>query len=276
MLSLRLWRALDNLPQYLSLHRVLIPKQPDILPKFLLEFIGLSVFCLCTLLPFIILPIVMSFSCLNTALQIAVTLAHQRELERYDLLALTPIGALGSAIEISRFHTKETRENIEVARNFGGTMAVVVLVWGIILLIATFYGTQANVSDYALFTALVGFLLIVVALYHDCRQSLILGMVIGILAGSAQDRVTARLLALGSYLGIQLSLYALLSVFFILLAALLGRIMIFNMDVKLLVVIALVILCHFSAREIAIYLLWRHLNEDINDELPAQKSKRKA
>jgi hypothetical protein len=275
MLSLRLWRMLDELPRYFSLHRVFIPKQPDILPKLVLEFIGLSVFCLCTVLPFIILPILMSISCLNTALQIAVTLAHQRELERYDLLALTPIGELGGALEISRFHTKGTRENVEVARNFGGTIAVVVLVWGVILFLATFYGTQSNVTDYTLFAALLGFLFVVIALYHDCRQSLILGMVIGILAGCAKDRMTARLWALGGYLGIQFLLYGLVGILFILFMGFFGQIIVYNIDIKLLCVIVLVTVWHFSAREIAIYLVWRQLHEAINDDMPMQKVKRK-
>jgi hypothetical protein len=275
MLSLRLWRELDIVPAYPLLHKVFIPNSPGIFPRFVVEFIAVIMFCLCTAFPFIVLPLVIIFSCLNMTLRIAATLAHQHELDRFELLSITPIGILRTAIDISRVHSKELREYIEIVRSFGGASVVFILNVSVLAFGISLNSTQPNSNNFALFVGLLGFLFVVVALYHDCRQSFILGVVIGILAGSVRERMTARVWALGGYVGIQLSLYVLLGLLFSLLIELFGEMRFLNVDLRLLGVIILVTLGHFSAREIVIRLLWRHLRQSLNDELISRFGKQK-
>jgi hypothetical protein len=258
--SWRLWRLLHKVPVRWELKKLLLPKHynfsdwsPREFPLMLLPWLYL-----CAMLPFLLIPLTTTFLCLRLAWQISAALNRHHELDRHELLAVTPIGDFGVIMEIGRIYCGVL---IPFARTmyFSGMFFAVFILASITLISPSlfFAGLLAIVST-ACLTVL------------DFRQTLVISFLIGVRASFLGDNLITRLWILGVGLMWQIASYSLIMFLFIGFSqfaqqkAVAGAM---NFAIMGALIGALAI--SYLLRELVVMWLWNALRWRLNDDVPA-------
>jgi hypothetical protein len=158
--------------------------------------------------PFLIFPAIVFLSSvygLRWAIQIASSIADEREAGMYDLLVITPPGmiGIGRLVMSACLHRNESLEQTEA----GGTWIMRGFFTVVVMLIAASITPPIIPPDAALFggvIVVVYLLTMGLAMYIDHLQSIVLAAVVGILVPSyATRRLDASAVAFILYLVIQ-------------------------------------------------------------------------
>jgi hypothetical protein len=164
--------------------------------------------------PFLLLPAIVFLSAvygLRWAVQIASSIAHERESGMYDLLVITPAGALGIGrlVMSACLHRNESLEQTEAA----GTWIMRGFFTVVVMLIAASLSPSIIPPDAELLGGVivaVYLLTMGLAMYIDHLQSMVLAVEIGILVPNyATRRIDASATAFILYLVIQVSTFML-------------------------------------------------------------------
>ena len=164
--------------------------------------------------PFLLLPAIVFLSAvygLRWAVQIANSIAHEREAGMYDLLVISPPGALGIGrlVMSACMHRNETLEQTEAA----GTWIMRGFFTVVLMLIAASISPSIIPPDAELsggFIVAVYLLTMGLAMYIDHLQSIVLAAEIGILVPSyATRRLDASAAAFILYLVVQVATFML-------------------------------------------------------------------
>lgn len=260
MLTRKLWHALHTPPlkHPLYRHTLLLPTAP--MPWYV-GCLGIIVF------PFLVIPGIILLSTaysLRWAMNIAWTLAYQRETGMYDLVSLSPVGAIGVnwAIAVASITRNRTFEQLLSPGTWLFRFAILFVVFMTLTDIMD-TGTADN-SLRGLGLALIAAGL-VTALFIDHFQSIILGVLTGILAAADnRTRLNASAAAFGGYLFLQVMLYTLTILLgFTVLGGIYNQLgwRGLGADVSR---ILLQLGIFFALREAVILILWRQITERLN------------
>jgi|FLYN01.1.fsa_nt_gi hypothetical protein len=285
MTTWRLWRALTHPPYNHPLFwRTLLNKAPEapvrqwpsgqVALGFLLLFI-----CSAALFPrqmtmialaaFMVVPFLLLIFTFNGMIyglvwgvKISTTIAKTYEASIFDVLSLSPSGALGALWAMGTGCLYRNREFGDL--NFPETWTVRLFV---VIFASMALGTLSGARrahELAL-PVLVYALVLIAGFYVDDVQSIVLGSLVGMLTPLyAHNRVDARMWTMGLYLLIQVVTYlSALIAGFVILPAIYERLGIDRVSGH----IALPLLAFavfYGLRELAIALLWHNLTERLN------------
>jgi hypothetical protein len=272
MLSWKLWGLLRDIPTSKRLRSVLAPKSEK--SSFSSRLLVLAAFGFCTItrLPLLLIPVGIHFLCLRTGVNITNTMTRLHELGQYNVCAVTPFGAFGMVLEISRVYIAKIRisgQNMRPLLKAGG---IALLLGSLAIFVWVFFApTPQNLRIAHVLLLLLTLIALVFALVGEYAQSMILSIIIAILAGTTGERNTARLWTIGSYVGIQLALYLSLGFLLNFWFFFFTNILVVSINVQISLAILIAIGCYFGARELIIYLLWNRLHVCINDDVPTFK-----
>ena len=150
---------------------------------------------------------------------ISATIAHEQELQRYDLLRLPPAGALGSlwVLCTASLERNDLYAWVTLVRAILMTVALAVLLIIVILVIVAPTRPRLDILMVTIST-LVG---LIAAAYIDYMQSVVQGCLIGMLSPTfVRQRVDARFWSVGGFLLLQAATYGSIGLFgFVLLPA---------------------------------------------------------
>jgi hypothetical protein len=281
MMSWRLWGALRNPPTFGVLFRRTLARRSQIwLPRgrfsSFIESLFAIVICIVMLSPlaFIIAigGLLMLFNgtvySLVWAMQASGILAGNRQSEIYDMLCVIPQGALGLhwSVCTACLHRQNRLEQIH-----GLVRSILLIFLGLVLVVTVFMLPNASgVSGrYAVAqaqqgaTSLLVLATAVVLLYIDHIQSVVVASVLGMLMPTYTNRsADAQLMTAAFYLLIQVTTYVILGVVALnALPALFRDVQGWFAPIAQAIII---IAAFYSAREVAVRLLWHLLLERLN------------
>ncbi len=203
MISWNLWRRLRTPFVTHPIYKRVITSAAVLSPWYLT--------CVMVLIgPALIVPGVVFMSAaygLNWSVQIALQIARQREIGLYDLIAVAPPGLFGmsQAITSACLHRNGSLEQMQ---SFGawmlrGFFAVVLLMLG-----NSLNPAAAQSDPYELVTILLSVVTLIVAVYIDHVQSLVVAVLVGMLVPSyVEKRIEAGVAAFFTYALLQIMTY---------------------------------------------------------------------
>lgn len=233
--------------------------------------IGLSRYAptlLFLMMPLILLVLGLTYG-LDCALRVGNAIGREHEQNTYPLLALAPPGPLAAmwtlcTSALYRNHDFMRLRGIVQTSLISGLVGSLVIVAVLLIMNSELFTLYVQPASLTL-ANLVNFLMILGAVYAEYIQSLVLGVLVGLLVSTlTRTRLDISLWAFGIYLFLQMLVYLLtLLLGFTLLPLLVERLNISG-DYTLagLSLLRLVIFC--AAREIVIITLWRSLLERLN------------
>jgi hypothetical protein len=203
------------------------------------------------------------------ATRISGTIFREQEKERYDLLLLTPPGVLGVHWAIVTRNLRDDRL-LRWLRwlPFGAFILLAVLLFGLLIGIVTssfvWIFSDSSMGFTALFQVSLG-LLVVLILYSDYIQSVVIGVLVGILLptyATTRAENSAYALASACFFSLQVVYYSVFGLFGM---WLIGQIILPSLaeGQHLIPVIAAggILVATFASREMAVRLLWRMAEE---------------
>ncbi len=285
MTTWRLWRALTHPPFTHPLFwRTVLTKEPEVAPRrwsggqvalaVLMLFICSSAFfprqitalavAFFAIVPFVLLTFTFNglIYGLVWGVRISSTIARASESTIFDVLSLSPPGALGAAWAMGTGCLYRNREFGDL--NFPETWTIrLFIIIFVSMAMGTFSGAR-RANELAL-PVMVYALVLIATFYLDDIQSIVLGSLMGMLTPFyARNRLDARLWTMGLYLLIQVATYlSAIIAGFVLLPALYEQIGVDSILGEITFpVLGFVVFC--GVRELAISILWRNLIERLN------------
>lgn len=204
------------------------------------------------------------------AVQISTTLAREYELGHFSMLSLTPHGGIGASWLWAT--TIVNRNNTLHKLHIMVRAVVIIALLTLLLAFITVYISAQNspstrIASFGGLTSIVLLALVVVALFFEHMQSIVIGSLLGMLIPARLPTVfDARIWSVGVYLLLQLGFYALM-VIAIGILPLLFRLIGFVGNWADLIHGLLLLLIFFALREGIIRLLWRNLNYQLNADV---------
>ena len=156
-----------------------------------------------------------------SVLRVSNAIVYEREQRRFDLIRITPLGSVGISWLIGKMAHQQS-PLIALIRD-GGRMLYVTLGGFLLLLLFLFtlnwWSIESNdpgsypFSEFAInMRDFIPLLMAVTMLYIDVIQSIVVGVIAGILISTfVRDRLIAYGLSLGSYLGFQVLFYVVMA-----------------------------------------------------------------
>ena len=267
ILTWTLWRWIKRPVTGHPLYQRIVTQAPYIMPWYM----GCA---LILFSPFLLLPGIVFLSAvygLRWAVQIASSIANEREAGMYDLLVIAPAGALGVG-RIVMSACMHRNESLEQTEAFGTWMMrgffTVVLILIAASITPPLIPPDAAYSGGIVVTVYLATMAI--AMYVDHLQSIVLSAEIGILVPSyASKRLDAGAAAFVLYLAIQLSTFVLtLLIGFTIAPKILDLLQLSNLANALLLPI-LRLLVFVGSREVIIQMLWKRLVRE-TDATPSE------
>jgi hypothetical protein len=209
------------------------------------------------------------------ALAVSDTVALARENKTLDLLSITPRGAIGAvwALGLSQLHRASNFHN----RNTSRRRVFFSLGTGLLLISVALGGMMLTVSNSnllpmldltALFVAVLSSFALLVAVYVDYIQSIVVSLFVGMIVPTfSRQRFDTQVWALTSFLSIQLGTYFVTYLVCFVILPTIGHS--FGIETIMLELVLLVprLIVFFLIREVLIVLLWRWLVLQFNEEL---------
>ncbi len=287
MITRTLWRALAAPPVDHPLFRRVnasVPGARNWIGVWLVLGVGTAIVFLCSvvssalrwtavalpLLP-LVLPLLVNLRALGWSLDVADAVGRERERETWDLLRLLPRGGLwsGWTVACAWIYRHDTFTFVKglvqsVLAIGGGLVIVITLVATITFEPARFRNLTADQLPGVFMIASAA---IIVLLYIDFVQTLVLAAIVGLYAGnSAKTREDARALAASLFAVIQMSIYMAATVIgWGIMPGLFSRLGWTGLVPLIsLVVFRFVLLC--GTREIVLLALWRRLVDQLGGE----------
>jgi hypothetical protein len=277
MITWRLWRALCNPPSTHPLFRRSSSFIPDT-RRLVRELQIAAVYLGSCLVLSLIWPLLVSnalgalivaivtgntFYSLGCTRNISAAIAHERELETYELLCLTPAGALGVGWALSTAQLYRS-PIFQITRLIVRLIAIAVtgalLIFLIWPLVTAFNSESDTVATSQLLVRTVQAIALALGLYVDYVQSVILAQVIGMLSPVyTQSRFNAQLAAAGGFLLLQLLTLLAALILVISLNGILHQPLFSNAVIPVLGLIVF-----FAVREAFIMILWLRLMDQLN------------
>jgi hypothetical protein len=264
MLGLRLWRQISRQAEHIlenPAHRRIIGRVAPPLP-FALECAMLL------LVPLIMLPALLFTTAvygMRWTMLISQSIARERTSGRFDLLALIPNGAFGSAWILACGAIQRTGMLTVLETPFAWLLRAFLM----LVAFTTFEGFAVNnplaSQPDAILSAIFTFILLILALLVDHAHSVGLATLIGLLAPTYTTRTAdAGLLALTVYTALQLTTYAITGIIgFALLPDIFAALNApLPLTVLLLPILRVTIL--YSLREVIILYLWTLVQQQYN------------
>jgi hypothetical protein len=259
-LSTGLWRAMLTPPTTHPLFRraYLAPEQP--FPWYIgcVQWVGVALF----------LPVIafagLVYS-LGWSVGISNLIAKERTQGTFDLLSLSPPGALGVswAIAIGYLYHHRTFRNINMTDNlYPRVLMAGFVIAGLGFIFDDILRDPVPVAGLLLVAMIVT---VALALYADHVQSVVLALVIGMVSpGLAGNRLNAQLYAFTLFIAAQLATYLFtFMVGFVILGDVLRALNIEGEGVKF-AVLAVRLVLFVGIREVFIALLWRLVRQHVN------------
>lgn len=282
MVTPLLWRALKHPPATHPLFRrtVILPVRASAhylsWANFVINIvIGLSRYAptlLFLMMPVILLPLGLTYG-LDCALRVGNAIGREYEQNTYYLLALSPPGPLAAmwtlcASALYRNHDfMRLRDIVRGTLTSGlvGSLAVAAILLVMNSQVFTIYAQPAAMT----LTDLANFLMILGAVYAEYIQSLVLGVLVGLLVSTlTRTRLDASLWAFGLYLLLQGLVYVLTLLLGFTLLPLLFDALHISGDFTRAGISLLRLLIFCGVREIFIIAMWRVLLERLNITRP--------
>lgn len=211
------------------------------------------------------------------ALAVSDTVAAARTNHTLDLLCITPRGAIGAiwSLGLSQLHRassfrKRYDGHRKVFFSLGTVLLLLTFALGGMVLTATNAEARPLLDLTALLVGVLSSFAFLVATYLDFIQSIIVGVLVGMIVPSfSRQRSDAQLLGLSGFLTIQFSTYFVTYLVCFLMLPVMGRALgIESITLELILLLPRLIV-FFLIREALIVLLWRWLVVHFNEELPA-------
>jgi hypothetical protein len=285
MITWRLWRALTCPPfKHPLFWRIVMTREPEgparRWPSGYVA-LGLIVLFICSgalfprqittiaLAAFMIVPILLLIFTFNGlifglvwGMKISSTIARIYEAAIFDVLSLSPSGALGATWAIGTGCLYRNREFGDL--NFPETWTIRLFV---VIFASMALGTVSGArrANELVVPVLVYALVLIVAFYIDDIQSIVLGSLVGMLMPLyARNRLDARLWTMGLYMLIQVTTYlSVLVVGFTLLPAFYEGMAITG-NYRHVALPLLSLAMFYGVRELALTLLWNNLAQRLN------------
>jgi hypothetical protein len=194
--------------------------------------------------------------------KISSTIARSYESSIFDVLSLSPHGALGATWAMGTGCLYRNREFGDLKFPETWTIRLFIIVF-VSMAMGTFSGAR-RANELAL-PVMIYALVLIATFYLDDIQSIVLGSLMGMLTPAyARNRTDARLWTMGLYLLIQVATYlSALIVGFVVLPALYNQIGVDSIAGEItLPLVSFIVFC--SVRELSISLIWRNLAERLN------------
>jgi hypothetical protein len=263
MITLRLWKAFKHPPSTHPIFQRLLDEAEDEIELFsLLQQILLQgqiwLWPLLFMLNMRALLLMVFSGTLYGAIwsvQISGRIATERQNRRYDLLCLSPLGAVGAswAICTGCLHQKRAFEQINSQEAWSVRLILFIpIVISLPLIVRQLFAVTLT-------TSLIGILAVILVFYVDHVQSVLFGGLLGLLAfHHAPSRLDCRLWALAAFLGLQIITYLLLALVSVFILPALHPIFpgIWYSDI---VIPLLSVLTFFLVRETILKYLWHVL-----------------
>jgi hypothetical protein len=284
MMTLRLWRIFyQSLPRHplfwLSLHRPPEKRSRGEGWQYWLRQFSSAVFGILIFVGILALGIpLLFFSFLlifagglfaggNAAAGISTAIGREQEKGRFDLVSLSPPGMFGAAWALATRFLRTNRRALRLMKLirafhlicFLGAMSI--LAMNAMLNIST--GDVESLADLGIVEMLI-VVLLVGTLHLDVIQAVLMGALFGILAPTYQARrVDSSMTAVGMFLAVQLLIYLAVFSSLNLTAALVVRL---GVEMSLLPLALFALIFVFLAHEIALYWIWRMVQQRLNLE----------
>lgn len=278
MTTWKLWRALRNPPALhpVFLRTVLLPYRPKPPSTTWAGMVIKSVLSLGEYSPTLLIPVIpliwiilgITYG-LDCALRVGSAIAREHENDTFNLLSLSPAGALGASWAIctsTLYRNRDFDRLREIVRASMVVGAAFILILGLTVLVVhsdTFSRFPAPPEPTIVHTA--NFLGVIAALYLEFVQSTLLGCLLGMFIPTyAHGRLDSSLYAVGGYLLLQVTTY-LLAFFigFVILPDSLNNLP-FKSEYIEIVLTVLRLFVFFLIREVTLTILWRLLIERLN------------
>jgi hypothetical protein len=257
MLTVQIWRTLIRSSKRQTLRRVIAPDALEL--RFgsgyrVASFIGFFVWIL---FPFILPPLLINFLCLRLTIKIAHAISRRYELGQQDLLTITPLGSFPFIMETCRAYIHFTHQ--EISRFMRSGVTAIVIAGGFAFTIPFTINLVLTNTSRDLWVVFLAFLSVTMILsFWEYIQLATLAVLIGILAGSSKNRMSAQSWAIGLLAGIQFSLYG--GWFFIVSSSV-------QTPLNILLTVILFSPLIFIIREGVIFVLWRVLRRRFKDDI---------
>jgi hypothetical protein len=279
MTTWKIWRALHNPPALHPVFKrvVLLPASTDNQQN--VGWASLTIHLVLGLgqhyptILLLLMPIILLFTGItygiDCAIRVGNAIAKEHENDTFNLLSLSPSGALGASWAMctsSLYHNRDFDRFHSIMR---GTITIAIIT---IVLIASvlIIGRSKEVNrayQPALPTVIhiVDLTAVMLALYFEYMQSAIVGSLIGMFVPTyTQNRVDTRIYTFGGFLFLQIATYFLAYLIgFMILPELYNRLQIVGEEIEMSLSI-LRLAVFFIIREIMITALWRILVERLN------------
>jgi hypothetical protein len=271
MMTFRLWRALHHPPAKHPLFRrlVLLPgitdrryvSWPTLIVNFVTEIAARSPTLLIVTAPLILVFIGLTYG-IDCTLRVGTSIAKTREDDTFDVLSLSPPGAIGACWAICTsvlYRNRDFDRLREVVRGVLVVALIVVIIGDMILaLFSTPRFVRTQVGPPLLIPHILGLSLIAGVIYIEYVQSAVLGVVVGLLIPTySRSRFDTGFMAFGVFLMLQIGVYFVTVLAgFALLPALLNPAALSGQFVDV-GMTAIRLLIFYGAREALIATLWR-------------------
>lgn len=279
MTTWKIWRALHNPPALHPVFKrvVLLPVATDNQQHVgwasltIHLVLGLGQYqptVLLLLMPFILLFTGITYG-IDCAIRVGNAIAKEHENDTFNLLSLSPSGALGASWAMctsSLYHNRDFDRFHTIMR---GTITIaiitVILIASMLIVGRSEQFTRASQPTLPTVIHLVDLTVVMLALYFEYMQSAIVGSLIGMFVPTyTHNRVDTRVYTFGGFLLLQITTYFLTYLIgFVILPDLYQRLQIIGQETEMsLSVLRLGVF--FIIREIMITVLWRALVERLN------------
>lgn len=279
MTTWKIWRALHNPPALHPVFKraVLLPVSTD--NRQTVGWAGLTInlvlglgqhspTILLLLMPFILLFTGITYG-IDCAIRVGNAIAKEHENDTFNLLSLSPSGALGASWAMctsSLYHNRDFDRFHNIIR---GTVTIaiitVVVVASVIIITHSEQFTRAYEPTLPTVIHIVDLTTVMLALYFEYMQSAIVGSLIGMFVPTyTQNRMDTRIYTFGGFLLLQITTYFLAYLIgFVVLPELYHRLQIIGEETEMSLSI-LRLAVFFMIREVMITVLWRTLVERLN------------
>jgi hypothetical protein len=279
MTTWKIWRALHNPPSLHPVFQRTVLRPPALLSQRSFGWAGLVVnlvlglgqyspTILLVLMPFILIFTGITYG-LDCAIRVGSTIAKERENDTFNLLSLSPSGALGASWAICTSALYRNRDFDRLHNVVRGSIIIMMITITIIALLTLALRSDnfSRVADPSFITIihLIDLTAVVVAIYIEYIQSAILGTLIGMFVPTyTQNRVDTSVYAMGGFLLLQITTYFLAYFFgFVILSDLYDWLKLHG-DYSEISLSILRLGAFFVIREVMITTLWRALVERLN------------
>jgi len=279
MTTWKIWRALHNPPALHPVFQRTVLRPPPLVNRRSLGWAGLVVnlvlglgqyspTILLALMPFILVFTGITYG-IDCAIRVGSTIAKERENDTFNLLSLSPSGALGASWAICTSALYRNRDFDRLHNVVRGsviiTMITIAIIAAITLVIQSDKFSRVAEPTFLTVIHLVDLTAVILAVYIEYVQSAILGSLIGMFVPIySQNRVDTSAYAIGGFLFLQITTYFVAYfIGFLILTDLYDGLYISG-DYAEISLSILRLGVFFMVREVIITVLWRTLVERLN------------